>query len=569
MRTGTVVRLACVAVVSALAGLATRLDPVPAAFADAGLLAAMLIPMLLNRRRVVWPDVVRRTSTAYILLIALVIPTHLMLGFGQAHGRRTYEHFGAGFASLALIAAALGAALMIGPLLRVPAIAGFWGVFLSGFVLGGLVMQWSFALDRTRKLDEVKIVAIAAAAIVVASAFPTISRLRPLGRTNEIWYVAAAVVFTTGQVPLVLGSGVIKSATRAVPTIAACSLIAMASLSQRAAVVGSPVASLSTRTRRTTPAITVTLFVTSLGLAVPVMIGWSTSTTIVVSICVVLQAIALAWFCSSDRFYGLGGGGQSPRQMRRDLRSALVENELIAYYQPVFRSSDLSRCGYECLARWQHPRLGLLPAAQFIALAELDDVLDAVDRRMMNLTLDNLDSLLGGLTADRPFVSVNVNPRRFEGSTFVAEVLDALDRRGRDGTGLVFELTESAAVSNWPQLVENVTALQKIGVDIAIDDFGTGHANYRVLLKLEPDIIKLDKLIADASSHGERGRILLRSAVLAASTVGARVVLEGIEDACVIDDLAKLGAEYMQGHALGRAMSVEEIALLPVSAAQV
>jgi EAL domain-containing protein (putative c-di-GMP-specific phosphodiesterase class I) len=540
----------------------------PGALVDAGLLVAILTPMLLKRRRVIWPDVVRRTSTAYILLIILVIPTHLMLALGEARGRRLYEYLGAGFASLALIAAALGAAFMIGPLLRVPALAGFLGVFLAGFVLGGLVMQWSFAVDRTGSLDEVQIVAIASAAIVLVTAWPTIRRLRPLGRTNETWYVAAAVVFTTGQVPLVLGTGVIKSATRGVPTTIACAFIAMALLAPHAAAIGLPVASLSSQTRRTTPAITVTLIVTSLGLAVPVMIGWSTTTTIIVSIFVVLQAIVLAWFCSSDRFYGVGRSGQSPRQMQRDLRSALVEGELIAYYQPVFRSSDLSRCGYECLARWKHPRLGLLAAAQFIPLAELDGVLDAVDRNMMNLTLDSLDSLLVGLTTDRPFVSVNVNPRRFESATFVAEVCEALGQRGRDGKGLVFELTESAEVTNWPQLVENVTALQKIGLQIAIDDFGTGHANYRVLLQLEPDIIKLDKLIADASLHGERGRILLRSAVLAASTVGAKVVLEGIEDVSIIEELSRLGADYMQGHALGGAMSVEEIVLLSVSAAQ-
>jgi EAL domain-containing protein (putative c-di-GMP-specific phosphodiesterase class I) len=188
-----------------------------------------------------------------------------------------------------------------------------------------------------------------------------------------------------------------------------------------------------------------------------------------------------------------------------------------------------------------------------------EDLLDAIDRRMMNLTLDVLDELLGGLAVDHPFVGINVNPRRFESPTFVTEMREALDRRGRSGTGLVLELTESAAVSDWPQLVDNVTELQALGVGIAIDDFGTGHANYRILLKLEPNIIKLDKLIAEAMMHGDRGRVLLRSAVLAASTVGAKVVLEGVEDLAFVDELSRLGADYMQGHALGFAMSVDEI----------
>jgi EAL domain-containing protein (putative c-di-GMP-specific phosphodiesterase class I) len=566
MRTTVASRLGCVVVASMVAVLATRLKPVPASLLDAGVFVALLVPMLLHRRRVAWPKVVRATSTSYILLLVLVIPTHLMLGLGQAHGRRLFEQFGAGFASLALIAAGLGAARMIGPLLRVPSVAGFMGVFLGGFVLAGIVMQWSFVFNRTGRLDEVRVVAIAASVIVVATAWPTVRQLRPLGRTNEIWYMAAAVVFTIGQLPLVLGSGVIQSATRAVPTIVACSLIAMAVFAPGAATLGSPVTSLSTQSRRTTPAITVTLLTTSLGLAVPVMIGWSTTTTVIVCTFVVLQAVALAWFCSSDRFYDLSSGGQSAGRMRRELRTALVNDELVGYYQPLFRAPDLGRCGYECLARWQHPRLGLLPAEDFIALAAVEDVLDAIDRRMMNLTLDVLDSLLVGLDGDRPFVGVNVNPKRFESPTFVTEVRDALDRRGRSGTGLVLELTESAAVSNWPQLVENVTALQAMGVGIAIDDFGTGHANYRILLKLEPDIIKLDKLIAEAMMHGERGRVLLRSAVLAASTVGARVVLEGVENLAFVDELSHLGADYMQGHALGFAMSLDEILLVSGSA---
>jgi EAL domain-containing protein (putative c-di-GMP-specific phosphodiesterase class I) len=538
--------------------MATRLRPVPAAFVDAALLSVLLIPMLLQRRRVLWPDSAKRASTAYMLLIVLVIPTHLMLGFGQARDNQVFERVGAGFASLALISAAVGAARMIAPLLRVPSVAGFMGVFLAGFVLGGVVMQWSFAFDRTGSLSAVRVVAVAAAAIVAATAWPTVRQLRPLGRTNEIWYLAAAVVFTAGQVPLVLGSGDIKSATRAAPTIAACAFIAMATLAPRAAALGSPVTALSTRTRRTTMAITVTLLATSLGLAVPVMIGWSTTTTIVVSACVVLQAVALAWFCSSERFYGLDGRGPSARTVRRELRTALIGHELVPFYQPLFSGSDLTRCGYECLARWKHPRRGLLSAEQFITVAELDDVLDAIDRTMMHQTLDQLDALLEGLGGDRPFVSINVNPRRFENPGFAAEVQDALDLRGRDGTGLVLELTESAAVRDWPQLVENVNAVQKMGVRLAIDDFGTGHANYRVLLKLEPDIIKLDKLIADASSHGERGRVLLRSAVLAASTVGALVVLEGIEDLSIVESLSQLGADYMQGNALGLPMSADD-----------
>jgi ammonium transporter, Amt family len=196
-----------------------------------------------------------------------------------------------------------------------------------------------------------------------------------------------------------------------------------------------------------------------------------------------------------------------------------------------------------------------LTAADFLDIAAADDLLDAIDRLMFSTTLDNLDDLLGGLSVDEPFVSINIHPQRFASAGLVDEVISELAKRGRDGTGLVVELTEHASISDWAQFGANVEALQAIGIAVAVDDFGVGHANYELLLRCDPDIVKLDRTLTASFMGTPRGKALARSAFAAASAVGARVIVEGVESIDAANELCALGADFFQGYAFGRAQS--------------
>jgi EAL domain-containing protein (putative c-di-GMP-specific phosphodiesterase class I) len=120
---------------------------------------------------------------------------------------------------------------------------------------------------------------------------------------------------------------------------------------------------------------------------------------------------------------------------------------------------------------------------------------------------------------------------------------------------LVVELTEHASISDWDQFAQNVAALQAIGIAVAVDDFGVGHANYSLLLRCDPDIVKLDRILTATFMTSARGRAIARSAFDAAAAVGARVIVEGVEDLAAASELIALGADYFQGYALGRAQS--------------
>jgi EAL domain-containing protein (putative c-di-GMP-specific phosphodiesterase class I) len=495
-----------------------------------------------------------------VAISSLVMTTLFVLGGSEQNSATWWT--GMGFAMVTLLLAALGGSLVASPFFRVPSVTPLLTVFLGGFVLSSVAMQWRSTAFHVRPsyLGMVEVVALVATALVITSAVPLLVRLRSMNRTNEAWSVLAAVAFSIGQ-PLILRPGGTThiGIWLGIPLVALGFLMA-GSWSATAATLGQPVVSQTQHPTRSTAALVLTILAISLAISVPFYSGWSRRATVLMGVAVVAQAVALAWSLTHRVSLRRTADHRANHVLRQELRTALLQGGVEAHYQPIYRATDRQTAGFECLARWNHPRLGLLTANDFLGVASRDDLLNSIDQLMLTTTLDNLDLLLGELNVDEPFVSVNVHPQRFERADFVEEIAKELARRGRDGTGLVMELTEHVGIANWEQFVVNVTALQHLGIGVAVDDFGAGHANYSLLLRFDPDYIKLDKSLYDAAAHSDRGLAILKSAINAANAVGALVVVEGIEDAAAVDGLALLGADFIQGFAFSRARPLASVA---------
>ncbi len=234
-----------------------------------------------------------------------------------------------------------------------------------------------------------------------------------------------------------------------------------------------------------------------------------------------------------------------------ELRLAVARGELSMHYQAVYRAGDGALAGAEALARWSHPRLGLLSAAEFLPAAD-DDTAEALDRWALRCVLRDATAVLACATVDEPYLAVNLSPRRAERADLVAMVDAELEAAGVSPDGLVVELTETEAVSDWSLLRDNLAALQDRGFWVAVDDFGAGHANLLHLTRLDPDIVKVDRELVEAAAASPRGRQLLRGSVAVAKGAGALVVAEGVVDPSWVPELAAMGVDYVQGFVLGR-----------------
>ena len=452
------------------------------------------------------------------------------------------------------------------PLLHVPATARAVRVGLVGFALVEGVTQWSWlgARPTGRVADVLAIVCGVGASALIAAFALLAGTLRRLGRAADLTLVGAAAVFGVGKAIALVGSaGAIPTPGRVfVHTLMATGLVTLAAFMPGMARVGNPLTEFTDRPlTNVSPAVLLTITVADAALAGLAKGPWAVSRIVfVMAVVVAVQGIVIVWL--SGMLLSVFGklGRFRSRRLRWELRGAVARCELEAHFQPIIRTSDMAVAGYETLARWQHPRLGLVTAHRFISLAASEGFLASIDHMMVRMAAEALPALFATTPVDHPFLTVNIEPKRMQQRGFAVHVLADLAERRLDPRGLIIELTETAAIDDWPELRINVELFQQAGIGLAIDDFGAGHSNFGLLVELDPAFVKLDQSLIEAALRSVRGRAVVRNAVQAARSCGAHIVAEGVCEADWAAPLKDLGFDHLQGYAFGKACSADTYA---------
>jgi diguanylate cyclase (GGDEF)-like protein len=226
-------------------------------------------------------------------------------------------------------------------------------------------------------------------------------------------------------------------------------------------------------------------------------------------------------------------GGESGRE---ELLAALELGEVIAHFQPIVSLADGSVVAMEALARWRHPRRGLVGAASFVRDADAD-LLAAVDREVL------AQACAVAVAGDVPAVHVNV------AALDAGTVRDVLASSGLEPERLVLELSEGALAA---APAAGIEALRSTGVRIAFDDFGSGRRALEVLRSAPVDIVKIARPFLDSAGRAGHDRAVLSMVVEIGSLFELQVVAQGIEREDQRETLAALGCELGQGYLLGR-----------------
>jgi diguanylate cyclase (GGDEF)-like protein len=221
---------------------------------------------------------------------------------------------------------------------------------------------------------------------------------------------------------------------------------------------------------------------------------------------------------------------------RDELAEALRRGEVVAHFQPIVSLVDGSEVAAEALARWRHPRLGLLGAGSFVPDAE-GELAVAVDREVL------FQACAAVARGDVPAVHVNV------ATLDAATVRDVLESTGADPGRLVLELSERALAA---APVDGLAALRAIGVRIAVDDFGSGRHGVELLRSRPVDMLKIARPFVDGAGRAGHDRAVLSMVVQLGAMFGLQVVAQGIEREDQREALASLGCELGQGYLIGR-----------------
>ncbi|MGX1307819.1 diguanylate cyclase (GGDEF)-like protein/PAS domain S-box-containing protein [Amorphus suaedae] len=239
--------------------------------------------------------------------------------------------------------------------------------------------------------------------------------------------------------------------------------------------------------------------------------------------------------------------------LERDLRAALCNDEMVLYYQrQVNRHGE--NVGVEALARWQHPKQGLLAPDRFIPLAEQIGVIAPLGSWALKTACAQLIDWRASPAMGNVSIAVNVSPRQFYRDDFVAEVADALDQSAVDPRLLKLEITESLLLHDLEDARTKVQLLREIGVRTSIDDFGTGYSSLSYLAHLDVAELKIDRtFIWDLSSpRNDKARMIVDAIANLGMRMGLTVCAEGVETEEQFELLKQTGCQHFQGYLFGR-----------------
>ncbi|MET3663530.1 diguanylate cyclase (GGDEF)-like protein [Caulobacter sp. 1776] len=243
-------------------------------------------------------------------------------------------------------------------------------------------------------------------------------------------------------------------------------------------------------------------------------------------------------------------------ELLRDVRAALTEDEFVLYYQPVVDIREGKVAGFEALMRWNHPEQGVLPPARFMAAFEDQDLSLKLGDVAFERALKQMRAWMdAGVEFGR--VAVNISAAQFRSGRLAEEVQERLARWNVPCDRLTIEVTENVYMGWGSDLVsDTVRRLHKAGVMIALDDFGTGYASLANLRQFPIDRLKIDKSFVQNTED----EAIVKAVITLGSSMGMKVVAEGVEDAAQLKALEHYGCDQVQGYHFGRPMPADQVA---------
>ena len=242
------------------------------------------------------------------------------------------------------------------------------------------------------------------------------------------------------------------------------------------------------------------------------------------------------------------------RQIETDLREAIEQHRLYLEYQPIIDLRRNAIAGFEALARWDHPTLGVISPAVFVPIAEDSGLILPLGEWALREACTQAVQWPSNLR-----VAVNLSPVQFSLPNLAEVVVRVLAETGLEPHRLVLEITERLFISDTEKTLGVLHRLKAIGVGIAMDDFGTGYSSLSSLRSFPFDKIKIDRAFVDDLGENSQNSVIVQAVIIIARALGMTTVAEGVETAAQQRLLAALGCDEAQGYLYSNAISSDRI----------
>jgi diguanylate cyclase (GGDEF)-like protein/PAS domain S-box-containing protein len=240
------------------------------------------------------------------------------------------------------------------------------------------------------------------------------------------------------------------------------------------------------------------------------------------------------------------------------IRHALEQDRLMLYCQPILDLATNEICQYELLLRLpDEERSEPLPPSAFLYRAERSGLIQAIDGWVVRSAIALIAE--HARAGRRLVLNVNLSGKSIGDRKLAALTEEALAESGIDPTQLIFELTETAAISNIEEARAFAIRLHARGCRFALDDFGAGFGSFYYLKSLPFDYLKIDGDFIRDLTTSRMNQLVVSAIVSIARGMGKRTVAEFVADEEAAQLLRTIGVDYAQGYHIGVPRPVSEV----------
>ncbi len=249
-----------------------------------------------------------------------------------------------------------------------------------------------------------------------------------------------------------------------------------------------------------------------------------------------------------------------------EVQTGLKDGRILLAYQPIVDALSHSVDHYECLMRLRRRDGQIVTAGAFVPLVEQSGLMRQVDRRALELAIEELSA------HSQVKLAVNISGHT-TGDRGWLRMLNALVRGMPElAERLTVEITETVALQDIDETARFVRKLRDLGCRVALDDFGAGYTSFRNLKALDVDCVKIDGSFVKGLSENVDNQLFVRTLLGLADGLGLKTVAECVETGADAALLARRGVRYLQGWHFGkpsieRPWLTEEVFAAPLAVA--
>jgi len=244
------------------------------------------------------------------------------------------------------------------------------------------------------------------------------------------------------------------------------------------------------------------------------------------------------------------------KQLIGDFEKALSNNELFLLWQPQHDVKSNKILGLEVFSRWQHPEHGLVLPDTFIPLIEKSNRVCQLTRWVIKEVFAALPNLHKHFPDTE--VSINLSPYDLVDGDLINFLDEQLVEQAHLASYIVLEISESMMIDDYSVALENIKALQNRGFKVSIENFGSGLASFAYLQTIPTNELKIDKSFSDRFEEPKTYAIL-NNIIKLSQRLNIRLVIEGLETKQQVDLFTSLGVGRLQGWAISKPMTLNDL----------